>query len=364
MQLASTQATCGTLGTNCSHMSDSGVAQSVQLFVLNTLKPATSSGTISSYRYCFSSLSNEPNSNLSTCVFALYRNKGDSYSRVSDPITIFCSNITTKQSCLMADFPSPISVTKGDIFGACINVSSENAAQVSLVGNDTGPNTEAYLLTASIDFCNGSVPFSIHKENVATTKGLVLHLSALVSMNTTLYSELEVNEIVGISVPLVALLFIALLLIIIYWSCRAKLYGNPATQPLLIGIRKKYFVILIMHNIDFVHLDNRTYGVSQGQQHLPISNTPPLSENSDSDSEDDTSMPSYNSSEPPFEDTRIDSGSYNEVRSTPVRERVDTSRVSQTEGRVYELECSTVPKCSFVCSYENVSHYEPMVRLS
>ncbi len=65
----------------------------------------------------------------------------------------------------------------------------------------------------------------------------------------------------------------------------------------------------------------------------------------------------------------VDSGSYAEVRNTPrqirpsVRPRRETRELEASQRRMYELECSRVHSCSFVCSYENVDHYEPMVSM-
>ncbi len=72
----------------------------------------------------------------------------------------------------------------------------------------------------------------------------------------------------------------------------------------------------------------------------------------------------------PDDDTRIDSGSYAVVRHTSVHTRAalvsprtNTEEMETSQRHVYELEISSRTRgCSFECSYENVNHYEPMVR--
>ncbi len=70
------------------------------------------------------------------------------------------------------------------------------------------------------------------------------------------------------------------------------------------------------------------------------------------------------------DDTRIDSGSYAVVRHTSVHNRAalvspreNREEMEASQRHVYELEISSRTRgCSFECSYEDVNHYEPMVR--
>lgn len=193
------------------------------------------SGSISSYRYCYNSVNNESRSSINTAVFALYRSNSDStgYSKVSDSITI-SEPLTEPQNCATVELSPSISVVQGDILGACIDMRIENSTQqASLIGNNTDPNTKAFLLTG-IDVCNSSIPSSIQRGSLANTTGLVLQLSASIS-NSSSNASLQVGEIVGIVIPLVALLIIAALVVTVYWLCKSRYHDRPlaSSEPLL-----------------------------------------------------------------------------------------------------------------------------------
>ena len=228
----SAQSTCGWIGTNSTTPTTASIQQ---LFVLNMLEPATCDGTISNYQYCYYPLMNEISSNKEISLsfeFAVYRSINDSYRKMSDSIFVAQTEVTVKQICVTGYFSDPISVDKGDVLGACVNISADNAStQVSPIGNNS--NSNMYLLTAGIDLCSGSIPPSIPRQSLTETRGLVLHLSATVLSRTN--SGLIAEEIVAIVVPLAAIAIIAVVIIVIYWSCKRRHSISPfaSTEPLL-----------------------------------------------------------------------------------------------------------------------------------
>lgn len=213
---------CTTGRTESAH----GDARRAISFYLNIGRPATCSGIITSFSFCYHS--NRPSEVTSEYLttFAVYRLNGTVYNPVSRVLEVrrtreqllnglgnenfACSNFTLDQS---------VPVVAGDVLGACIFTPSSGTATspLYLVGRHGGVRDRMLRIRpAPLECSETSVPSSV-STNLNSNNNLALHLYATiindtssevtttgtVSTATTLYSDNITTELITNTVRVV-----------------------------------------------------------------------------------------------------------------------------------------------------------------
>ena len=106
-------------------------------FFMNDASPATCSGTLTQWRYCYYTGQTQPGA---TARLGLYRNVGtDSYELVSGSVTLVTvSSVPSSPSfvCGAVAPPQNVAVMPGDIIGACLPSASNAIALLSDVSQN------------------------------------------------------------------------------------------------------------------------------------------------------------------------------------------------------------------------------------
>ena len=203
-----------------------------QYFVLSTHDPASCSGSIKDYQFCYYSSTDVVNSTQEGGFsFSIFRqNSSGDYHRVYEAIPVSADIIfsnTTQLYCSTMALPDMLSVKEGDVFGACIS-----SVSTTIVGNCTELNPESFLHVVDNSECGDSFPTILKNETLTRTEGLVLHLYTNIINSSSAPSSPSPEELAAIIVPLVSVAVLAILVVIIFWCCKKVLVSDSSTEPL------------------------------------------------------------------------------------------------------------------------------------
>ena len=194
LQYASGQGICdgagGALGDN-RYMQQRGVRRRNALF-LNIGNPASCSGNINSFKYCY--YSPEDSAPSYSFNFAVYRESGSnsgSYNNISPVFVVqrTLSDVTTELGgggfvCVDFTVNDHVPVNTGDVLGACIFDPSGSTRQLDIVGNaDAG--TSMLLRDENNDCSSGSLLSTVTPPD--TVRNRLLHLYANIGNNIQPY---------------------------------------------------------------------------------------------------------------------------------------------------------------------------------
>lgn len=178
---SSGQSSCeDSFGTDDTQFRNSSTSES---FYINLNRPASCSGTVSSFSYCYYRPDNVTNDHDYTFKFAVYRKQTflDRYSRVS-PVNVVSrkgSNLNAF-NCSQYTPVVPITVKAGDVLGICIINSSGNGNEgLTIVSKEISHPTTLFLTASSPDLCaNNEIPDGFQLSSLTESSDTVLHLYA------------------------------------------------------------------------------------------------------------------------------------------------------------------------------------------